>query len=256
MSMQAILPLLLLGAFAAYAFWAMNKRKKAMENLGPAFRRFFENTGYRYVELGDAPLEAHVEHTEKKWRQMMGPQRTFEQRLVRDFHGAKIFWDSFMGPEGSSYVMSCSWSLKLPNPPRVPWQAADKSLSSMGKAVKEAFSNSTRSWKARYPTAVQAGDPELDKKILFFGEDAQAVQQVLQTAGLKELLLSCTEVDLVVGADEVRFADPMQKNIRAAMGGTIGMMASGTDYGKFMDLSVAVHEKLTELLVVAARASA
>jgi hypothetical protein len=39
------------------------------------------------------------------------------------------------------------------------------------------------------------------------------------------------------------------------MGGTVGMMAVGLDYGKFMQLSIPIHDRIAELLAVAMRAS-
>jgi hypothetical protein len=68
--------------------------------------------------------------------------------------------------------------------------------------------------------------------------------------------VQCVEVDLCVDAQGAVFGDPMQKNMNAALGGMVGQMARGLDYGKRMEASVPVHERMSEILALAARASA
>lgn len=260
MQVTQFLPLLLLVAFAAYAFWMMKKRKQGLQNLGPAFQRFFEQTGYRHAELGGAPLEEHVRLSEEATRQLYRGAQKHEMHLVRDFHGLEVHHDSYIGaPQSKSSryqrVMWCRWSVALAQPPRVLWQVADKTLGSMGKAVMEAFSNTTREWSPLYPHRIPTGDRELDKRFVVYGEDPEAVVRVMATPGLKELLLGCAEVDLSVERSRAVFSDPSQKNMLAAMGGTVGAMAVGFDYGKYMDLTIPVHERITELLALSLRAS-
>ena len=60
----------------------------------------------------------------------------------------------------------------------------------------------------------------------------------------------------MVAPDSVRFSDPLQKNVTGAMGGTVGMMAMGSDMMKMMELSIPVHDRMAELLAVLARACA
>jgi hypothetical protein len=260
MSFQMLLPIILIAVFGAYSVYMMQKRKQAMSNLGPALRNFFERTGYRYAEAPKADLEPTVQLAEEKIRQQQsGRAGGFETHMVRDYHGMKIEHQQFMGNtqrDGNNvYVMSCDWRLVAAEPPAVKWQAAARSLSGAGKALKEAFSNSTREWSALYPEKVESGDPELDKKLNFYGEDPEAVRRVLATPGLKEAMLACEELDLRVSEKGVVFVDPTQKNLRAGLGGTVGMMATGFDYGKLMDLSIPVHDRIAELLALAARAS-
>ena len=96
----------------------------------------------------------------------------------------------------------------------------------------------------------------LDAKLVFYGENAGDVQRVLATPGLKEALLSVVELDLIVGNERAVFVDPLQKNMMAGMGGTIGNMALGFDAGKRFELAIPVHDRIAELLALAARASA
>jgi hypothetical protein len=62
--------------------------------------------------------------------------------------------------------------------------------------------------------------------------------------------------DLTVSGGEVRFADPLQKNLRAGLGRALGQMAIASDLSKQMELSIPVHGRICELLAVTARAVA
>jgi len=114
---QLMFPLILFAAFGAYAVWMMSKRKKALANLGPAFRRFFEQTGYRYAEIPQAPIEDHVKMAEAKTQQMYKGGAAHETNYVRDYHGALIHHRSYVGGEqrGLSQVtvMSCTWTMPV-----------------------------------------------------------------------------------------------------------------------------------------------
>ena len=262
---QILLPILLMGAFGAYALWMMSKRKKMMANLGPAFRAFFERTGYRYTDIAQAPLDEQVRKAEADMTALQRGTKAYEMRVVRDFHGLPVYHHNYMGapPAGSgssaTTVMSCRWSVPLAQPPRVLWEVADRSLSGMGKAVKEAFSNMERNWAPTYQVRVDTGDAQLDGRFQIYAQDAQAahaVPGILATPGMKEALLACPEVCLCVLPGEVYFSDPFQKNLRSAMGGTLGMMAMGFDMEKMLDIQIPVHDKITELLAQTARASA
>ncbi len=257
---QYLLPIVMMGAFGAYAYWMSQKRKAAMANLGPALRRFFERTGYRYSHLQQAPIEEQVRAADEKWQAMAkGQGGNFEMDLIRDFHGATVRHHQYMGadPGGNAnvYVMSCSWQMAHDQPARTRFQAAAKSLSSVGKAVREAFGNSKRQWEAAYPHKIESGDPELDKALVFYGDDAEAVKRALAYPGLKEAMLGVQELDLQAGSEGVSFSDPSQKNLRAGMGGTLGAMAVGMDYGKLFDLTIPVHDQIAELLALASRAA-
>jgi hypothetical protein len=256
---QLMLPVILMAAFGAYAVWTMARRKKALQDLGPAFRRFFEQTGYRHAEIVQAPLEDQVRLGEQKLQQMFRGGAAHETHYVRNYHGALVHHRSYVGGEtrGLSQVTvcSCTWTLPLAPPPRALWQIADRSLTGVGKALKEAFSSTTRDWSPVYPTRIETGNPELDRRYVVYGVDPEAVRRALAAPGLAELLAGCVEVDLCVRPDGVTFSDPFQKNIRAGMGGTIGVMAGGFDYGRFMDSTIAIHERIAQLLAVSARAS-
>jgi hypothetical protein len=256
MGSQLLFPIVLMALFGGYTLWMWKKRSAGM---GPAFRTFFERTGYRYAELpATTPLEQQVAHGEMLAKRMSADMRAggYKTHMVRDFHGQPIHWETWTKSNDKGWSMGCSWSAPLAGPARVRIQIADKSLSGVGKAVKEMFSNSERVWEAAFPHKVATGDDELDKRFMIYVEDPAAVGVIAATPGLRELLLGCTEVDLTVAGAEVRFADPLQKNLRAGLGGTLGQMAIASDLSKQMELSIPVHERICELLAVTARAVA
>jgi hypothetical protein len=251
-------PLVIFGVFGAYAMWTMSRRKAAMSNLAPAYRRFFEQTGYRHVELGSAPLDDHARMSEQKMRDLMAG-KGHEVHLVRDFHGLPVRHDSTLGGEyrGLQQVttMTCAWTASLGRAPAVVLQVADRKLSGAGKVVREMMTNTSRSWTPIYPTRIETGDAELDKRFVVYGVDPAAVRRVVAQA--RDMLLACTEVDLAVRPDgELRFSDPFQHNIQAGMGGTLGTMAMGSDPVKMLEVTVPVHERITHLLATVARACA
>jgi hypothetical protein len=247
-------PILMLVAFGAYAIYMMSKTKKAVAGLGPAMESFFMKTGYRYAHLPPEPVQMHVQQA-----MMEAQDRSAHDRIVqyvRNFHGVPVHFKQAYISTSQGFSISASWSVPMPRPPRVPFQIAERSLSSVGKAVREAFSNTTRVWEPRFPHPVQTGDPRIDSRFVVYGHDPNAVRALLQqNPALIASLLGCVEVDLWVDSHEAVFADPMQKNVNAALGGTVGQMAIGFDYAKRMDLSVPVHERMSEILAMSVRAS-
>lgn len=250
-----VMPVVLMAAFGAYWFFVMNKRKTMMANMGPAMQSFFDRTGFRYADMPPEPSFQHVQRAmHEAQTTMMGGRAT---HYVRNFHGIPIHHVTSYQSTDNGYSMSCRWSADLQGPPRIPFHVADRSLSSVGKAVREVFSNVERVWAPRFPQQVTTGIPQIDQRMVVFGNDPAAVQWMFQNnPALVQALLQCTEVDVWVDAREAVFADPFQKNMMAAMGGTVGQMAIGFDIAKRMDLSIPVHERISELLAMAVRASA
>lgn len=254
MKMNYLLPLLVLLLCGGYAAWARSKANQAIATLGPAMHGFFAKTGFRFLHLPPEPIELHVQHAMADAQNQAAGDRVIE--YARSFLGQPIhFRQAYVkSPEGFS--ISGSWSAPMSAPPRIPFHIADRSLSSVGKAVREAFSNSTRLWEPRFPHAVQTGIPEIDSRFVVFGVDPNAVRWLFQqNQALCAALLVCAEVDLWVDDRAAVFADPMQKNMNAGMGGMVGSMAMGFDYGKRMDMSIPVHDRMSEILALAVRTS-
>lgn len=249
-----VFPVIMLLAFGGYAFWMMSKRKQALANAGPAMHDFFQRTGFRYAHLPPEPIDMHVQHAVAEANDMTMRDRVTQ--YVRNFHGVPIRFEQAMvtTPTGSS--ISGSWSAPVQGQPRIPFHIADRSLSSVGKAVGEMFSNMTRQWSPRFPQQVQTGNPQIDGRFVIFGFDPNAVRHLVQqNPQLFAALAQCAEVDLWVDAQGAVFADPMQKNMNAAMGGTVGNMSLGFDIAKRMEMSVPVHERMSEILAMAVRAA-
>jgi hypothetical protein len=256
MPSQLLIFAVLIPAIVAYQIFVRRKLAGARASLGPVLHDFFERTDYRYPGV-EGGAEAQVREYQR--RESQASAGGFEMTLVRDYHGLRLRHDHRSGSEkrGTKTVsyLSCSWSAQLPSPPRVRWQAAARSLDSGLKTIKESFTNVKRNWKAQYPVKVTSGDAELDDKLVFYGENEADVRRALATPGLKEALLSVVELDLVVGDAQIAFADPLQKNMTAGLGGTLGNMALGFDAKKRFELAIPVHDRIAELLALAARAS-
>jgi hypothetical protein len=77
-----------------------------------------------------------------------------------------------------------------------------------------------------------------------------------ENPALIQLLSGWAELDISVTGRQAVFADPSQNNMQAAMGGMVGSMAMGFDYGKRIELGIPVHERIAELLATLARATA
>ena len=251
---QVIFPLVLMGMFLGYSLYMIQKRKKAMPD---ATRMFLERTGYRYADILDQPLEAHVHHGE---RLMKNARKGYRIHMVRNFHDMPIhsLQESTVesGLTSTTTSISYTWSLPLPRPLRFQLQIAEKSLRGFAKGVKEAFSSSERVWDQLYPFQVTTGNAEFDARFNVYSDQPQAAQMAVHSSGLMPLLLRCTEVDLATTGDHIRFSDPMQKNITGVMGGTLGVMAMAANVGKMMELQIPVHELMAQVLATTYQACA
>ncbi len=232
----------LMGVFLAYTLFVLYKRKKGSPE---AARMFFERTGYRYAEILNQPIEAHIAYGEQA---MKNASKGYRLHMIRDFHGMPIHSVQDYSVKGNSISMSYSWSAPLPGPPRVLVQVAEKKLRGFGKGLKEAFSNSERCWSQQYPHEVQTGNADFDRRFNVYSDNPQAAYAALQTPGLTQLISQCTEVDLTVYPDQIRFADPSQKNMMANMGGTFGAMSMATNPSKAMEMTIPVHDHLAQLI--------
>jgi hypothetical protein len=252
---QLLLLLIVGGAFIAYSIW-MKKKTGAMQDLMPAaYRMLFERTGYRVAALGPAPIEAHVAQVVKNYAAIAGAGEHREAWL-RDFHGVQIQYDSYMGTnESGARVMSARWSTINQTPPRVQWEVAEKSLVGVRKAIGEVLSKMTRGWAPSLPNQFQSGDPEMDARFFFYASDPNAAMAIVRDPSIRGHLLASAEVCFCVHAGEIFFSDPMQKNVNAGIGGTVGQMAIGLDIMKRTELMIPVHDRMAELIAVAQRNS-
>ena len=248
-------PILMIAAFIGYYVFVQSKQKKAMALMPAAFREFLMRSGYRYPDMPPEPVETHIQ---RAVAEMNAPHQAGDKviQYVRHFHGMPILWKQEYHRLENGASASASWSTALRQPPRVPFHIADRTLSSMGKAVREAFSNTTRNWSPRFPQPVQTGIPQIDSRFVVYGFDPNAVAGMFhQNPALVSVLLQCVEVDFWIDQHACVFADPLQKNLSAAQGGMVGMMATGMDIGKRMEMSLPVHERMSELIALTVRAT-
>lgn len=251
---QLFVTFVVLGLFGGYSVWMTRRSKKAVADMGPVMQAFFAQTGYRYADMPPEPMAAHVQRAVAEAQNWTPGDRVI--RYVRNFHGIPITFEQSYRTSPQGFSQSCSWRAPLPAPPRIPFHVADRSLDSVGKAVREAFSHVEREFHPRYPQRVETGNPEVDRRFLVFGHDPQAVRWLFTNCpALVSALGQCSEVDLWVDAHSVVFSDPSQKNITAALGGTVGQMALGFDMQKRTDMTLPVHERICEILAFAVRAS-
>ncbi|MBI3072169.1 MAG: hypothetical protein HYY84_08620 [Deltaproteobacteria bacterium] len=253
--------------------------------LADAYRRFFEATGYCYVELADTPIDAQVADAMRRMQEATrDPYK--KTHMVRQIHDFTIHWEQqTTAGRAGGWSTSCDFTIPLSAKPRVLWHVAERSFGSTGEklkgmvtnlehnyfrrdGVKAGGLNARRKWgapvyrgrphplKPAFATRIETGDAAFDKRFQVFGEDAAAVLGILGYAPIRAGLLSYTEVDLRVLSDRVWFADPLMNNLRAAYGGNAGMMAAANNPGRLLELSTPFHNHVADLLVAVARWSA
>jgi hypothetical protein len=241
----------------AYAFWMRKKGANALANAKPAFTMFFERTGYRYADLVTAPAEAQADRAMADAKKSMS---NYEVHYVRNYHGLPVHYSSATGTrkEGDKNVfwLSNQWEADLSRAPRVPVHIADKSLHSTLKAATELFSNSKRVFNPRCREKVLTGIPELDSKYGVWSDDPAGAQQMFRAnPALVSLLSGWAELDVSITGNRAVFADPTQKNMQAAMGGTMGSMAIGFDYSKRLELAIPTHDRVADLFAALVQAT-
>jgi hypothetical protein len=248
--------LIVLAAFAVVCGLAARRRLVAESAAAePLLREFFARTGYRYTAVpGDA--DAQLREHERRAREGQRRGGGLDVALVRVWRGVTVYHDFHSGWEardgGERFVTSCCWSVPLARPPAVRWQAAARALDAAGRRLVGPAARRERSWQPELPVRITTGDGAFDARIVVYGEDAEAVRRVLATPGLKQALLSVAELDLCVGRERARFADPLQKNGR---GGRMARLARRLGGGQGFAPSVAAHDRIADLLTRAVDAS-
>lgn len=257
---QLVFVAVFMAAAFGYTFWMKKKAAQGLADARPAFHAFFERTGYRYADIAQLPVAAQVD---RAYQEAASPNPTgnLDLHYVRNFHGLPIHYRSRtwseQGPTSSTFYRSNQWDADLARPPRIAIHVADKKLDSTLKKVGEAFSNTRRNFTPKCSQRVPTGIPAIDDKFVVFGDDPNAVRWLFQqNPGLVQMLQGWAEVDVWVAASGACFNDPSYANIMAAMGGTVGSMAMGFDYGKRTELSIPVHDRVAELLGTLVRATA
>jgi hypothetical protein len=259
MSYQLVVYPVLVGLSLGYSFWIRKRASQALDRAGPAFTDFFERTGYRYIDMRHVSAAAQAERALADGRAGKGGS---DVHYVRDYEGLAIHYTMSFGQHKQDlrtvYYRTNQWHAEIPAPPRVSLHIADKSLQSTMKQVTELVSREKRVFTPKCAQQITTGIAEIDRKFVVFADNPEAARAVLvQNPALVAMLLAgWAELDVWVTRDGATFADPGQANMQAAMGGTIGNMATGFDHAKRLDLTTPVHERVADLLATLVRATA
>ena len=245
--MTTYLPIVVVALAIAYAVWMRRASFTGGANAAAGVRDFLARSGYRHVELREAPLEQQVERSlELAAKQAKGDSQT---RMVRAVDGSCVYWEQWTQLTGSGYAMGCQWSVPLAAAPRALVHVADQRLMGAGKAVREFMTSHRREFRAAYPTRISVGDPAFDARFAVFCENEHAARAVLADAEFRASLHACEEVDLVVAPSQILFRDPSMANQRAAMGGSAGMLAAVRDPDRAAAATLMVHDRIAAILL-------
>jgi hypothetical protein len=251
MVFMQMIPLVIVAAiFAAYAVWIGKKRAQGSKDLIEITAALLQQTGFRVASARNAPFDEHV-------RLVAGAFATFGgregQEWIRDCGGIPLRHFQRQDSEGNRVFHWCKWFTPLGHPPRVRLQIVEKRLVGTMEGLGNFIENKSYGWTQRFPYKVPMGDPELDARFLFFGDDPDAVRHAIRAPGLRDLLLAATQVDAWVDHETVTASDPFRENFKAAMGGAMGALlgdAKGTS-----SAMIAVHERMSWIVAALARAS-
>jgi len=217
--------------FFVFAIRMTKNLQRGQQDQALYFREFLEKTGYRLADMMDAPLDEHVRSLEQRYGDPLLWQQGFKLEYERHEYGKVVQLQIFYRNARSGSV----WRVPLDKPPPLQFHVL--------KGVKTA---------PAFSTQVKIGDPQWDKHFKVYGEDPQALRQLLPVSGLRDMLESCITVDLRVLAGEVIFSDPRNKNVNAALGGLMGQAITGSDPKKNQDMVNPVYNHITDLVLLAA----
>jgi hypothetical protein len=248
------LPVVLFAAlFGAYFVW-MGKKKAAMQGQAlVGMRRLLEETGFRVAAIHQAPIEEHVRVAIAALGTMGGSEG---QEWIRVCSGVRVHHFFRAVYEDQRNLFWCKWYASFQHPPRVALQIIERKLVGTMASVGNFLENRSYAWEQELPHPVSSGDRDLDARFLFFGHHPDAVRAVLQTQGLRDLLLATSQVDLRVSAEGVCFTDPFRENLKAAFGGGAGALMSGYDMEALTLSQIPVHERISSVVATLARACA
>ncbi len=172
-----------------------------------------------------------------------GPTATTHQ--IREFEGRNIHYRSSTRPAGTGIEVALTWSLTRETPVGRGIHIVERGVASgLQRTVQDMAMNRTRKFEPLFSTAVEVGDPELDKRFTFYAEDPAAAARIRE---LKAELLALPYVEVFAKGSEIVFNDPFQQALLAVMGGPMGMMAITSPEG--IAKQVKLHNGVAALLV-------
>ena len=244
-------PLLFVVLFGAYAVYRWSTMAKGLES---GIRVFLDRTGFRLVGAVGPEPEASVQAWLKAYRLQRSTGR-YAVSMARVINDQRIVHEAQMVPRDDDATVidvSASWTLTTALP-ATRFHIAERSFGGTMTDCADAVAGRSREFRPRYSVAITTGDSELDRRFQIWGVDPAGVATALQDPQLKQALLAIPEVDLEVGEQGVYFSDPFQKNLLSKMGGAAGVVALGGNMGKTLELSVEIHDRIGNLMVLAHR---
>jgi hypothetical protein len=252
-----------------YTVWVRRRASQAAVDSRPAQIAFFQRTGYCYADRPNMPPEVQADRSTQLSaeltaigrQQVSGKDYEHETHMVRNYNGLVIHYRNGFGfKKELTKSVTYRWANftgDLVRPPRVSMHIANKALDSTMKAVGEAFSNRKREFTPRCAHRIATGIAAVDSQFVVYADDPGAVVHLLSTnPALVSMLSGWAELDLAITRDGIFFNDPTEKNMNAALGGTLGSMAIGFDIGKRLELMIPVHDRIGDLMLTLARATA
>jgi len=193
-------------------------------------RMFLERTGFRLAEMPDAPVDEQARVLVARQSDPVNAQQGYEVRYVLQKYGKVVHHQTFTRLAS----VSASWTVPLSEPAPVGFHIL--------KAVKA---------EPAYPQRIAMNDPRWDGAFQIYGQNPEALQQLLPSSGLLELLESSVAVDLRVLSDRVVFLDPANRNVMAALGGRVGMAMVGGDPTQLSEMTIAAYNHITDVMLMA-----
>jgi hypothetical protein len=215
------------------------KVRRNLPQMMEAQKQFFTLTGYRHPEIPNAPIDEQVRFYPR--RVSMADALTkgrLETRYVKpDPTGALEYSrESFSerSAAGIAKIHRESWRLALGTPPKLGLQIAEKKIVKQRNIERR---GNTRTWTLLYETPIELDDAVMSDRFAVYGTDAIAIRRVLARPDIRERLLACAEVDLLVDGRSIVFSDPSGKNIKAGRMGNSSILES-----------IPVHQRVQAML--------
>lgn len=230
---------------------AGRRAARARARLPLALAHFFRRSGYRPAELPDGLL---LDQVALAGLALGLCHRARALHLVRQVAGRTVHW-RYRAAEGQGGLLTCSssFSLALERSPRVLLQLVERSVAGGRRTTGEIVLGLARTWQQRYLHEVPLDHPALAARFRAFADKVESARDLLARWELAEALLALPEVDLVVAPNQIRLADPAQRNC-PEQGGYLGWLEpGGGDPLAAAERTLPAHDQAAALLLLLER---
>lgn len=236
---------------AGGGFYMMNmmKRQQGMAAAAPGIAaEFLERTGFRIATIPpSAPIDAHVQAYVAPNARQVG------QELVRTVSGVPLRHYMRDTYENGKHISICDWSVPAARPVNYGLQIAEWKYSPNALLDAAAADGEVYCWTQRFQNRFEVGDKQLDDRFAFMSDNPQAAINVLRAPGIKELLLQCQYVEVVIDRNGVKLSDPKLINMYSAMGIKGGLIATTTDPKTLTMSTIPLHDQVSNMLLALGR---